>query len=56
VLDFNKALLAGGTGRALEDALHQILAAASSARTPAPNRIDDSRVLIDGIALETYRR
>src|SRR5687768_14592697 len=48
VLDFNKALLAAGPGRPLEDALHQILAAASSAQATRPDRVDDYRVLIDG--------
>jgi hypothetical protein len=55
-LDFNRTLLGAGTGRPLEDALHQILAAASSARAAGPDRRDDFRVLIDGAALETYLR
>ena len=56
VLDFNAALLAGGTGRVLEDSLHQIFTAASRVRPPVANRVDDYRVLVDGLPLETYLR
>lgn len=54
VIDFSRELLAAGTGRPLEDALHQILLAASAARTPAAGRVDDYRVLVDGTELERY--
>ena len=56
VMDFNAALLAGGTGRALEDSLHQIFTAASDARLAAPNRVDAYTVLVDGAPLESYLR
>ena len=56
VMDFNAALLRGGTGKVLEDSLHQIFSAASSARAAVPNRVDDYRVLVDGLPLETYLR
>jgi hypothetical protein len=56
VLDFNAALLAGGTGRTLEDSLHQIFTAASNARPAAPNRADAYTVLVDGAPLESYLR
>jgi hypothetical protein len=56
VLDFNAALLAAGTGRVLEDSLHQIFTAASSVRAAVPDREDDFRVLVDGLPLETYLR
>ena len=64
VLDFTGELLAGGTGRVLEDALHQIVAAASAARVAAaregdnatPGRVDDYRVLINGVSLDSYLR
>ena len=56
VLDFNAALLASGTGRVLEDSLHQIFTAASSVRAAVPDRVDDFRVLVDGLPLETYLR
>jgi hypothetical protein len=60
VLNFSRELLAGGTGRTLEDALHQVLAAASRARAvtsdpagaPAAGRLDDFRVLVDETDLE----
>ena len=55
-LDFSRELLAGGTGRVLEDAVHQILAAASRARPATANRIEDYRVLINGLPLESYLR
>jgi hypothetical protein len=54
VMDFSGELLAAGTGRPLEDALHQIFLAASAARTPAAERVDDYRVLVDGTELERY--
>ena len=56
VMDFSTELLAGGTGRVLEDALHQIFAAASAARLALADRVDDYRVLVNGSALETYLR
>jgi hypothetical protein len=56
VMDFNAALLGGGTGKVLEDSLHQIFLAASSVRPAVPNRTDDYRVLVDGLPLETYLR
>ena len=62
VMNFNRELLAGGTGRPLEDALHQILNAASDARTArrgdpgreTAGRVDAYRVLVDGTELEKY--
>lgn len=56
VLDFSAALLAGGTGRTLEDSLHQIVMAASNARTADPFRVDAYTVLVDGAPLESYLR
>jgi hypothetical protein len=56
VLDFSGELLAGGTGRVLEDSLHQIFTAASSARQPAAERVDDYTVLVNGISLDSYLR
>jgi hypothetical protein len=56
VMDFNGQLLAAGTGRVLEDSLHQIFNAASNARRPVPNRADDYTVLVNGVPLETYLR
>ena len=56
VMDFNAALLGGGTGKVLEDSLHQIFSAASSVRPARPDRVDDYRVLVDGVPLETYLR
>lgn len=40
--------------RVLEDAVRQILAAAASAREPQPNRIDEFKVLVNGVTLESY--
>ena len=54
VMNFSGELVSGGTGRVLEDALHQILTAASTARPQTADRIDDYRVLIKGVPLETY--
>jgi hypothetical protein len=56
VMDFSAQLLAEGTGRVLEDSLHQIFTAASNARQPAADRLDDYQVLVNGVPLETYRR
>ena len=56
VLDFSGELLAGGTGRVLEDSLHQIFTAASSARPPAAERVDDYTVLVNGVSLDSYLR
>jgi hypothetical protein len=52
-LDFNKALLAGGTGRVLEDALRQI----SNAIDPITRDISalDLRIEIEGVPLEQLR-
>jgi spore germination protein GerM len=54
VMDFSGELAAGGRGKALEDALQQILLAASNARTPTADRVDDYRVLINGVTLDAY--
>jgi hypothetical protein len=54
VMDFSRDLLSAGTGRPLEDALHQIFFAASAARTPAAGRVDDYKVLVDGTEIERY--
>ena len=51
VMDFSAELLTGGTGRVLEDALHQIVTAASSVRAAA--RSHDYRILINGVPLDT---
>lgn len=56
VLDFSKELAAAGTGGVFEDELHRLLAAASSARTPPPPRLEDYRVLIDGVPLDRIAR
>lgn len=56
VLDFNKALLANGTGADLEEAVHQILTAASSARSSPRPPVEDYTVLIDGTPLEIHLR
>lgn len=56
VMDFSRELLAAGTGPELEDALHQILTAASSVQTSSANGVKDYRVLIDGVALESHVR
>ena len=56
VLDFSGELLAGGTGRVLEDAIHQIVVAASAARGGADGRAEDYRVLIDGVGVDAYLR
>ena len=53
-LDFSRELLANGTGRVLEDALHQIFTAASSARRAGDGRTDDYTVLVNGVPLETH--
>ena len=54
VMNFSDELVSAGTGRVLEDALHQILMAASTVRPQTVDRIDDYRVLIKGVPLETY--
>jgi hypothetical protein len=54
VMDFSRELLAAGTGRSLEDALHQIFLAASAGRTPAAGRVDGYKVLVDGTEIERY--
>jgi hypothetical protein len=56
VMDFSRELLAAGPGPELEDALHQILTAAASVQTSSANGVKDYRVLIDGVALESYLR
>lgn len=56
VLDFNKALLTTGGGSNLEDAVHQILTAASSARSSPRPPVEDYTVLIDGTPLESHLR
>ena len=53
-MNFSRELLAEGTGRVLEDALHQILTAASSARSAGDARTDDYTVLVNGVPLETH--
>ena len=55
-LDFSKELAAGGTGGVFEDELHRLLVAASSARSSPPPRVEDYRVLIDGVPLESRAR
>ena len=55
VLDFSRELAAAGTGGVFEDELHRLLAAASSARTLLP-RLEDYRVLVDGVPLDKIAR
>ncbi len=56
VMNFSEALTAGGRGKVLEDALHQIFTAASEVRRDTPNRVDDYRVLIRGVPLDADLR
>lgn len=52
VLDLSDELLAGGRGGELEDALHRVMLAASGARTPPRPRVEDYRILVNGVPLE----
>lgn len=54
-LDFTGELLLDTDVRSLEDAVHQLLAAASSARAPQDGRQDDFMVLVNGVSLAAYR-
>lgn len=56
VMNFSAELAKGGRGKTLEDAVHQILAAASDARTPAPAPAGNYTLLIDGVTLDAYLR
>ncbi len=50
VLEFNQELLSNGTGGALEDAIHQILTAASN----AAGSVNNYRIFIAGRPLDSY--
>ena len=52
VLDFSDELLAVARGAELEDTLHRLMGAASSARTSPRPRVEDYRILINGVPLE----
>jgi hypothetical protein len=51
VIDMSEQLLAVARGGGLEDALHRVMTAASSARTSRP-RVEDYRILVNGVPLE----
>jgi hypothetical protein len=53
VLNLSAELLTSST-RVIEDAVRQILMAASSARDPRNGRVDEFRVLVNGVTLESY--
>ena len=55
VMDFSGELLSGGTGGVLEDELHRLLAAASSARSTPRPAVEDYRILITGVPLDALR-
>lgn len=52
VLDLSDELLAVRRGGELEDTLHRLLAAASSARSLPRPPVEDYRILINGVPLE----
>ncbi len=54
VLDFSQELLLNGTGAGLEDAIHQILSAASSASVSNTGPVLEYRILIIGRPLQLY--
>jgi hypothetical protein len=53
VLNLSGELLASPL-RVIEDSVRQILLAASSAREPREERVDDFRILVNGVTLESY--
>lgn len=53
VLNLSGELLTRST-RVIEDSLRQILSAASAAREPRPGRVDEFKVLVNGVMLQSY--